>query len=487
MKSPDSNRHVFPYYLGIVVLLLLMIGTGAVLLRALPGQQLEAERRLAYAATGTYVAVLPSSALSTPQVSATSSQVPLPTSHDMAILPTPYLEETLPAGIPTRTPLLQEQASYELVNFLVLGSDQRSETRAYRTDVIVIASVNWTSRTVNLLSVPRDLYVYVPGWGMDRINTAELHQTQTHESHHRLGLLAETIEYNFGIRIDHIARIDFQGFEQIIDLIGGVTVPVDCPVSGYQLAADGSRWLPFVLEPGLYDMNGEMALWYVRQRIDSSDFDRNRRQQIVLRALWRTAKSTDLVGQLPSFWQVFSQMVQTDLTLEQAVQYAPLLLELESEGVESHFVGLDEVNLWRTPSGANVLVIDPEPFARTLHRFLTPPIENRLHGEQAMVEVINASSLTNAEQLAAAQLQWAGLAARPIGDAGTILERTTVYDYSGAVKGSSLGAITSALALNPAAVSVVEPATNSIDFTVIIGEDYESCLTDAWRAFAQPE
>jgi LCP family protein required for cell wall assembly len=131
--------------------------------------------------------------------------------------------------------------AYNLINILVLGSDRYSDQNSYRTDVIVIVSINQSSQTVSLLSIPRDLYVYIPGWGMERINAAELYQTQISTTRHPLGLLAETIEYNLGLRIDHLARVDFDRFEQLIDLLGGVDVPVDCAVSGFQPPSRAGR------------------------------------------------------------------------------------------------------------------------------------------------------------------------------------------------------------------------------------------------------
>ena len=276
---------------------------------------------------------------------------------------------------------------------------------------------------------------------MDRINTAELHQTQLQETHHRLGLLAETIERNLGVRIDHVARIDFDAFEQWIDSIGVITVPVDCPVEGYLLGPDASSWVPFTLESGMHDLDGAMALWYVRQRIDSSDFDRNRRQQIALRAIWHKSVNSDLISKLPELWSALTQSIETDITLDQALIYAPLFAQLNPDKVESHFLGLDEVNLAQTPNGSSVLVIDPEPFMLRLHQFLTPPTLNRLNGELAIVNVSNASSIPDADRLAAAQLGWLGIAAVPVGNWSSVIPRTQLYDFTGEVKGSSLAAI----------------------------------------------
>ncbi len=448
---------------------------------------------MAFAATATALALPTSLPSPTPpespaivSISPTAIAV-IPTVQDLHILATPTPAVTLPPDAPPPIGLLPQHFQYNLENFLILGSDRLETTGSYRTDAIVIASVNRSTQTVNLLSIPRDLYVYIPGWGMDRINTAELHQLQTKHANHRLGLLAETIEYNLGIRIDHFARVDFSGFKALIDLLGGITVPVDCPVSGYRPGPNGVDWVPFLLEPGIHHMDGSLALWYVRQRMDSSDFERNRRQQIMLRALWRQAISSDLPRTLPVIWDTLRQSIETDLSLDQALGYIPLVVGLDASRVESHFLGLDEVDLWRTPSGASVLVIDPEPFLRTLNRFLTPPVENQLNGERATVNVLNASGITDADQLAAAQLQWAGLLAIPQGMGSTPFAQTVVYDHTGQVKGSSRGAILTALGLTERDIVLASESAVPVDFTVVIGANYRSCLTSPWKPFPQPE
>ncbi len=481
-----------------MLLILLLVVAVGLLLQRVPAWQDIARRRVAYAATATYIAQSTLTPTFTPLVLPTLNPGPsgtpvlLPTVEDLHILPTPTAGATLPPDAPPRATLFPQQYQYDLDNFLVLGSDRRGDGEAYRTDVIVVVSVNRSTLTVNLLSIPRDLYVYIPGWGMDRINTAELHQTQTRHAAHRLGLLAETIEYNLGIRIDHLARVDFDGFQNLIDLLGGITIPVDCPVTGYQpvpdpAAENGVRWEPFTLEPGLHDMNGAQALWYVRQRIDSSDFDRNRRQQIVLRALWRKARESDLLGNLPQLWEHVSQMVDTDLNLQEALGLLPVFASLDANRLESHFLGLDEVNLWRTPTGASVLVIDPVPFAVTMTHFFTPPTENQLIQEWARVNILNASSWEDADQLAAARLQWMGLLAIPQGRTGVPSVGTTVYDHTAQVKGSSLNTIQAALGVSDEDIITAPNASYEVDFTVVIGDDFAPCVVSPWLPLAQSD
>ena len=502
MSSTAHIKRFWRYYLLFLVLLCLLVLLVLYLFQRIEIAQSEEIRQVAYAATATDLARLRPSATFAPTVIPSPTPLPtlaptpilIPTVQDLHILPTPTPTVSLLSDVPPSATPHSYATQYDLVNFLVLGSDRYEDSGAYRTDVIVLASVNRAARTVNLLSVPRDLYVYIPGWGWDRINTAEIHQLQTHLSSHRLGLLAETIEYNFGIPIHHLARVDFGGFRTLIDLLGGITVPVDCAVSGYRLRNSDlitnslSDWVPFTLEPGIYHMDGDLALWYVRQRMDSSDFDRNRRQQIVLRALWHQARQANLMQNLPALWGQLTSIVETDLTIGESLELLSLLPDLNPSRIEGHFLGLDEVDLWQTPTGANVLVIDPLPFQATITHFLTPPTENRLAQERASVIVMNASSMEAADQLAVARLEGLGLTAFSQGRAESErIPRTTIYDHTGRVKGSSLEALQAALRVRDDDVVIAPSSGSDVDFTILIGEDYVPCITTPWQPLPQPD
>ncbi|CAG0995700.1 partial Regulatory protein MsrR, partial [Gammaproteobacteria bacterium] len=147
--------------------------------------------------------------------------------------------------VPTRMPLLvardREGTEYELYNFLLLGKDSESIDQAdgvYRTDTMIIVSVNMTTQTVSMLSLPRDLLVYIPDWGMQRLNLAWGRGEAVGWTDGGFGLLRQTILYNFGIRIHYFAMIDFSGFKQVIDTLGGVTVAVDCAIQDYKFTGE---------------------------------------------------------------------------------------------------------------------------------------------------------------------------------------------------------------------------------------------------------
>ena len=182
----------------------------------------------------------------------------------------------------------------ETVNFLLIGSDVRSGT-SFRTDTMVIAILRPNEGQVSLISIPRDLWVSIPEWQNQRINTAYQHGISVGYPGGGPGLLKDTILYNLGIRIDHTAMVDFSGFSQIVDTLGGVDVPVSCAYTDWRLIDPSydpyneDNWHLYTTGPGLIHMDGDLALWYARSRQKSSDFDRGRRQQEVLRSLFAQA------------------------------------------------------------------------------------------------------------------------------------------------------------------------------------------------------
>jgi LCP family protein required for cell wall assembly len=250
-----------------------------------------------------------------------------------------------PSAIEVRPPAEPIQFGGDVVNVLLLGSDARPYGGGYRTDVMMLASLNPSDGTATLVSIPRDLYVYIPGWRVDRINTADPRGGPE--------LAAQTLLYNFGIPIHYYARMNFAGFTNLVDTLGGV----DVVVTGYLYDECGGIWYSY--GPGTYHMNGFTALCYVRMRKQSSDFDRLRRQQEVITAIFHKVLTLNGLRRVPELYRQFSTLVETDISLEQAVQLLPLASHLANNSEDIHRIAIDRsmATSWRVPySGAAVLL-----------------------------------------------------------------------------------------------------------------------------------
>ncbi len=229
------------------------------------------------------------------------------------------------------------------VNILLLGSDQRPHDKNFRTDTIILATLNFDLGTVNLTSFPRDLYLMLPNYGMQRINTA-----------YEFGgfrMLANTFEYNFGVRPEHYVLINFQSFKQVIDSLGGLDVKVTNAVSDYR----AGRWV--TISKGMTHMDADDVLWYVRTRKTTNDFQRTRRQQEVLQALYEKMLSLDAIRRVPELYNIYEQNVTTDLSFVDVIRYLPLAAKItDTSHINQYFVGPQQVYDWITPEGGMVLL-----------------------------------------------------------------------------------------------------------------------------------
>lgn len=229
------------------------------------------------------------------------------------------------------------------VNILLLGSDQRPYEGGFRTDVILLATINLDQQTIHLTSFPRDLYVTLPGFYNDRINSAQFRGG--------FNLMADTFEYNFGFRPDYYGMINFYGFQSLIDTLDGIDVNVSQTLTDHR-----SGYGDFTVYPGTVHMDGETALWYVRSRYSSSDFDRTRRQQEVVAALIRRLVSFDLVTKFPQLYEQFQGIIETNLPLSEISPLLPVADNLIRKEIGRYAVGPAHVSNWVTPGGAQVLL-----------------------------------------------------------------------------------------------------------------------------------
>lgn len=190
------------------------------------------------------------------------------------------------------------------VTFLIVGSDTREEITGTelpdaRSDLIMLARLSADRQHVQVISIPRDSWVDIPGYGMNKINAAYAYGGP--------GLLVQTVENVTGVRIDHYAAIGFDGLIGITDTLGGVDVEVP----------ETTSWGPYTFTAGLNHLDGEAARWYVGQRhgLPGGDFDRVKRQQNYLRAMFTklfSAGTFDDLGALDSTLTAVTSNIAVD-------------------------------------------------------------------------------------------------------------------------------------------------------------------------------
>ncbi len=274
------------------------------------------------------------------------------------ITPTPIGPTATPIFLPTFTPTpgATPRPLQQTTNVLILGSDRRGGKGTGRTDVMILVAVDFAQKRVGVISIPRDLFVQIPGVGRERINTADVYG-ERQQPGKGINLVKQTIVDNLGLPVDNYVRVDFGGFEQIVDTLGGITVTMDCPL--HERWADPAAPGGVVVldyEPGDHALDGQHALWYVRTRRRGNDLDRARRQQRVLLALKGRAEEVNLLPKVPDLFSALRENVDTDLNLLDVLALARLGIELKREDIHSRVFDFQMAQPYTTAGGAAVLL-----------------------------------------------------------------------------------------------------------------------------------
>jgi len=415
----------------------------------------------------------------------TASPTPIPPIDPTATVDVSQLFPTVAAPpvaesvaiAPTSLPPLTDN---ETINFLLIGSDKRPGS-SYRTDTLVIAIVWPKEGQVSLISIPRDLWIYIPTVGMQRINTAYQSGEITGYTGGGPGLLKDTIAYNLGIRIDHTAMVEFDGFRRIVDTLGGVEVPIACAYTDWRLIdptydpENENNWWLFTVGPGQIHMDGDLALWYARSRSKSNDFDRGRRQQEVLRTIFTKALQTDTFSKIPQLYNDFSSTVITDLGLADLLRMSPYAVNFTNANIRGYYIRPPYVSSWTTPGGAAVLL----PNEAELNQMLIEATTLSTYAVQRKVitvDVQNGAPFDTWDSLAASRLNYAGYQTTISNADRRDYASSVIMDFTPGQDSAQRQAIIATLNLYAANVISLPDANSPVQYRVILGYDYEPCF-----------
>jgi LCP family protein required for cell wall assembly len=299
-----------------------------------------------------------------------------------------------PASPRVQNPLfaaLPDWEGTEPFTVLLLGIDQRDNERDQnmpaRADTQILVRIDPRAKSAGMISFPRDLWVDIPGSGQGRLNTAYTYGELRNTDGGGPGLSKRTIEQNFGLRVDYFARVDFRGFEQIVDTLDGIVVDVERPIKDDEYPTENYGVERLYVPAGLQFMDGHLALRYARSRHSDSDFGRIRRQQRVLFAVRQRALQLNMLLRAPSLVGQARDMVGTDLRLDQLVRLAKLAQQIDSEHVTSMVIDDTFVREVRLRDGAQVLLPDKD----RVRRALSALIAGMNPQQAARIEVLNGS------------------------------------------------------------------------------------------------
>lgn len=400
-----------------------------------------------------------------------------------------------PAGAtPTAVTLRDMPAPWngtDRVTVLVMGLDYRDwETGqgAPRTDSMLLASVDPVSRTAGILSIPRDLWVDIPGFEHGRINTAfslgELYDYPADETHPAggPGLAMRTVENLLGIPIPYYAVIEFSTFERMIDEIGGVDVLVTERVKISPIGRE-SLWL----EAKAYHLDGAMALAYARARhTEGADFDRARRQQQVILAIRDRVLGFDiiptLIARAPALYQELSAGIRTNLSLDQMISLGMLAIQIPPEDIRQGVIAPpDMVTPETTLDGAEVLRPVPDQIRLLRDEVFTvggaigPSIATDDEAaaaaqEAARVGVYNGAGIEGIATRTAEYLRGLGLNVAEVANAASMdYTATVIIDYTG--NPYTTRYLMTVLNLTPGQIFSQTVPDSAVDLAVIVAGD----------------
>ena len=349
---------------------------------------------------------------------ARASTMPPPTATESLLATAAPTRAATAAATLTELPRITDPRA---LTILLLGIDQRSavaEPGPFRTDTMILAHINPARQTVSLLSLPRDLWVEIPNYGLGRINTANfLGDRDAYPGGGGPALAMETIAENFGIRVEKYLLVNFDVFTSVVNLLApdGVMVQVTEFIDDPDYPDDFYGTIHVTFEPGMQRMDAETLLQYARTRkTQGGDFDRARRQQQVLDALRAEVLSAggivNFVAQALPLWQELQGNYRSNLELNEIIALGRLMGNIKRENIRYSVVDNLYASLGKSPQGDDVLLPDFTSIRDLIMRSfyaeaqLRPAeMKARAEGEAAPIFVYNGTSIAG---LAGATRDW---------------------------------------------------------------------------------
>jgi LCP family protein required for cell wall assembly len=314
-----------------------------------------------------------------------------------------------PGDTAVPTPAVGAWTGTDRVTILVMGIDRRQgeEEKGYLTDTMMLVTLDPSARTAAMLSIPRDLWVSIPGYEEDTINTAN--RTGDYYDYPGGGpaLAVKTVEYNLGVTVNYYVRLDFTAFETFIDTIGGIDVYNETEIDDPSYPNGSYGYEPFYLAAGPHHLNGHDALRYARTRHGNSDIDRATRQQQVAMAVRERVLSLNMLPSLiagaPNLLRTLNDSIWTNMSLEQMISLALLAQDIPRENIRSAVIDFKYVLDYTTPEGRQVLVplrdkirvLRDELFASTAAMAPATAEDEKslMVQEEALVQVLNGAGV----------------------------------------------------------------------------------------------
>jgi LCP family protein required for cell wall assembly len=396
------------------------------------------------------------------------------------------------------------------INILLLGIGGKNHDGGNLTDTIILASIQPSSKKVSMLSIPRDMSVPIENMGWRKINNVNAYAEAEEKDSGGLAT-SQAVSDVLGIPIDYYVRIDFQGFINIIDELGGIDVEVENTLDDYSYPVLGredaepydSRYEHLHIDQGSNHMDGDLALKYARSRhaggVEGSDFARARRQQLILEAAKDKFLSKNTLFRPSIIQNILEQLkehISTNMQLWEAVKFYEMAKDVNRDNIINKVLdnspsGLLIDNI--TPEGAYVLAprngdfTEIQYLAQNIFSGSTTEVKKEMNADKAAVEVRNGTWINGLASQKAMDLEALGFDVIRVGNSShQNFEKTVIYDLTFGEKKDSLLILKEKLGANVSfdlpqwlKDDIAKDSENKInyerpDFLIIIGQDADA-------------
>ena len=374
----------------------------------------------------------------------------------------------------------------EPVNILLIGSDKRAGKEGAgdpgRSDSLILLRMDGDKGFISMLSFPRDLYVDIPGVGMDKINASF--------SNGGPAKTIETIKKLTGQPINYFVNIDFEGFVKLVDQVGGVYLDVDRKYFHKNVEGDGiDDYEEIDLKPGYQRMNGKDALDYVRYRHTDSDFARIARQQAFLSELKRQTNRFGNLPEIPAYASIFADNITTN------VRSVPRLLGIMEQSITTDKDRIARNSISGTPTmrnGASIVEAPQGEIEAKVERWLNPEFEQGaatavVSPNDVQVQVLNGNGRLLDAETATDQLRQKGYDAVSGGNAESFGVPETIVSYAEGQREAAKNVATLFGADTVLSALPKAGTPDGIDVRVTVGESYDGALVAPKKKKAQPK
>ena len=415
-----------------------------------------------------------------------------------SVLGTPVVnEQGTPVAVAPPTPVFVPEVEMPVwdgasrINILFIGLDYRdyiANEGPPRTDTMILFTVDPQSKTAGMLSIPRDLWVNIPGFGYSRINTAYPSGEGAQLPGGGPGLAMKTVEQVIGVPVQYYGSIDFHAFEEAIDSMGGLYI---CIKEKIRIDPIGDK-KPEVLKPGCQTLYGYQVLAFARNRYtENGDVDRAARQQQVIYALYtqifNPANFPTMLAKAPEIYAEASGGLRTNLAFEDLMKLGVLMSQIPMQNIRHGIIDMSMATMANVElAGQNASILKPMPDKIRILRdeiFLTGgPTSPQATGDaaalmqqdQARVRIVNSSLDGTLGQRTANYLISYGMNVSEV-SAGLNVQNTSVVVYG--PKLYTLKFVLSALGIGDnSSLIKFSKDPSSVDIEIILGNDWMNRL-----------